>query len=264
LLLLVSVTVNPPVGATPLSMTVPVEEPPPDSVEGFKDSEERTGGKIASVLPIELAPRDTVILADVFAATGDVEIPNVVVLVPAGTDTDVGTFAAAWLLVTAITSPPTGAAELILIEPVALAPPVKLVGTNEKVENVGALTVNTAEAELAPIAALIVAEVLARTATVWTVNVPLVLPDSIVTDEITVAEAVDDESVTTAPCADAFLAIETVPVEFAPPTTEVGERVTFATVCALARATGQAANRTTKARRQSMGAHISQGPRISL
>src|SRR6267143_267174 len=40
-LLLESATVAPPVGAAPLSVTVPVEEFPPVTVVGFSDSDER-------------------------------------------------------------------------------------------------------------------------------------------------------------------------------------------------------------------------------
>ena len=43
-LLLESVTVAPPAGAAPLSVTVPVEEFPPMTVVGFSDSDERLGG----------------------------------------------------------------------------------------------------------------------------------------------------------------------------------------------------------------------------
>ena len=43
-LLLESVTVAPPAGAAPLSVTVPVEEFPPVTLVGFSESDERVGG----------------------------------------------------------------------------------------------------------------------------------------------------------------------------------------------------------------------------
>ena len=43
-LLLESATCAPPVGAAPLSVTVPVEEFPPTTLVGFSESEERVGG----------------------------------------------------------------------------------------------------------------------------------------------------------------------------------------------------------------------------
>jgi hypothetical protein len=47
-LLLVSVTTAPPAGATPLSITVPVDPVPPVTLAGFTETEEITGGLIAS------------------------------------------------------------------------------------------------------------------------------------------------------------------------------------------------------------------------
>jgi hypothetical protein len=48
-LLLVSITTAPPVGAAPFSVTVPVEGVPPVTVAGLKDTDERAGGFTVSV-----------------------------------------------------------------------------------------------------------------------------------------------------------------------------------------------------------------------
>ena len=47
-MLLERVTLAPPVGAGPLSMTVPVDRPPAFSAEGFSDTEDNAAGAMAS------------------------------------------------------------------------------------------------------------------------------------------------------------------------------------------------------------------------
>src|SRR2546422_11475374 len=56
-LLLESVTTAPPVGAAPLSVTVPVEEFPPATLVGFRVSKERAGDAGAD----EDSSRDTIV-----------------------------------------------------------------------------------------------------------------------------------------------------------------------------------------------------------
>lgn len=54
-LLLVSVTTAPPLGARPLRVIVPVEDEPPVTLAGLSVSEESVGGFIVSV-PVRLVP----------------------------------------------------------------------------------------------------------------------------------------------------------------------------------------------------------------
>ncbi len=90
----------------------------------------------------------------------------------------------------------------------------------------------TAELELRD--ALMTAVVFEATAMVETVNVAVVLPAGTITEALTVAEALDDESATRDASSDALLASLTVPVEVVPPTTLLGARLSFVTDCGWA------------------------------
>jgi hypothetical protein len=128
-LLLVSATVNPPVGAAELIVTVPVEPAAPSTLVGDRVTLVNAAGVTVSVA-VWLAPLSVpVIVADWLVATAYVVIGNVAVIWPAATVTLVPTVAAdVLLLVSAMLSPPVGAAELIVTVPVEPAAPSTLVG----------------------------------------------------------------------------------------------------------------------------------------
>jgi hypothetical protein len=123
-----SVTVTPPEGAAPVSVTVPVEDAPAVTLVGVSTSDFGTGALIASVAVFVTPLAAAAITAGVLAATGTVVIVKVAVVAPAATVTLDGTVAAALLEDNATTTPPDGAALASLTVPVEDAPPVTLVG----------------------------------------------------------------------------------------------------------------------------------------
>jgi len=138
-LLLESVTCAPPVGAGPLSVTVPVEEFPPVTLVGFSVSDERVGGgggagvtvsEADLVAPLKVAEMATV--AD--AATALVLTVKVALVAPAATVTLEGTLAAVLLLESVTCAPPVGAGPLSVTVPLEEFPPVTLVGFSESEE----------------------------------------------------------------------------------------------------------------------------------
>jgi len=157
---------------------------------------------------------------------------NVALVAPAGTETVAGTVAAEVLLDVRFTvRPPVGAALLIVTVPVELVPPVTVVGLTDTPVTVGAVTVRVAVLFDVPIEAVIVGVALAATATVLTVNVAVVAPAVTVTGVVTVATPVAlDASVTAIPPVGAGPLIVTVPVDWLPPTTDVGFRLSPLTV----------------------------------
>jgi len=84
-LLLLSDTEIPPLGAAPVSFTVPVELAPPTTVLGMSDSELNTGAVTVSVADFIEPPLLAVIVTGVENATGIVETLNVAFVAPAGT-----------------------------------------------------------------------------------------------------------------------------------------------------------------------------------
>lgn len=97
-LLLLSETEIPPLGAAPVSFTVPVEPAPPTTVLGASDSELKTGAVTVIVADFSDPPLLAVIVTGVADATGMVETLNVAFVAPAATVTLEGTAAAEELL----------------------------------------------------------------------------------------------------------------------------------------------------------------------
>ena len=169
-------------------------------------------------------------------ATPLVVIVKVAVVDPAAMVTLAGTCAADVLLLCKVTTaPPEGAAPFKVTVPVELFPPTTEVGFLAIEESVAALTVRVV-VRVMPYVPVIVTDVFAVTGVVVMVKVALVDPAAMVTLEGTCATAVLLLcKVTSAPPAGAAPFKVTVPVELAPPTTEVGlleieERVAALTV----------------------------------
>jgi hypothetical protein len=127
-LLLVSMTVVPPTGAGPESVTVPVEEEPASTAVGDKVREVRAGGLTSKVVLIVTVPSDALIVAVTGPATGVVPMLKFADIDPERTVTDAGTEAQAWSLVRLIDVPVEGAGAFKATLPKAAAPPVTVVG----------------------------------------------------------------------------------------------------------------------------------------
>jgi hypothetical protein len=229
-LLLLSVTTAPPVGAALLNVTVPVEELPPVTLVGFRLTPERAAPGAVTVRFAEAVPLYVPeMLTEVVVPTATVVTVNVALVAPAATVTFAGTVATDVLLLESVTTaPPVGAALFSVTVPVEVAPPVTDAGLTLSEEIAGGFTVTT---NVSVVLLLSVAEIVtcvaAATALVLTVNVALVAPAATVTLAGTVAtEVLLLLKVTTAPPIGAELFSVTVPVEVVPPVTVAGLTLT--------------------------------------
>jgi hypothetical protein len=145
---LVSVTVSPPVGAKPSSVTVPVEGFPPTTLAGATVTEEREAGRTVSVAVLVTPEYTAVMVTEVETATPVVPTVNVAVVAPAATVIEAGTVAAAVLELDSVTTaPPAGAAAVNVTVPVAGLPPTIVDGatlTDVSAAATGGVTVNAA------------------------------------------------------------------------------------------------------------------------
>lgn len=143
-LLLVSVTTTPPVGAAAFNVTVPVAlARPPMTVVGFSDTE-RSIGLTVRVAVLLTPPCAAVIVMVLFAVTTVVVTANVADEAPAATVTLAGTEATAGVALDSVTAePPAGAGPFRLTVPVEPLPPVTDVGFKETESSRG-LTVSVA------------------------------------------------------------------------------------------------------------------------
>lgn len=226
-------TVRPPAGAADEIVTVPVAPIPPTVVVLSSASAVTVGPLITRFAFAEVPLEAAVIFAVVFGPTAVVVIVKVPVVAPAARVAVAGTVAAALSEASATTSPPTGAGLEIVIVPVEVAPPSRVVGLRARPVTFGPVTVRFAVADEAEPVALMAAMVLTPTATVVMLNVAEVAPAGIVTVAGTTTAGLSDVSGIGIPPAAAGLAMVTVPTEAAPPRTEVGLRASVVTAGAF-------------------------------
>jgi len=188
----------------------------------------KAGALIVNETPIEELPRVPLIVAMVLTATGVVVTGNVALVAPAAMVTGLVTFAAMLLEETVTASPPAGAALEIVIVPVELTPPIRVLGDSVTVFKVGAVTVSVADFFDMPALAEIVAVAFLATATVLTVKVAVVALAATFALVETVAEELFEAKVTTTPLAGAAAESVIVPFELLPPATLAGDRVILA------------------------------------
>jgi len=160
--------------------------------------------------------------ADVVLVTADVLIVKVAVDAPDGTVTLAGIVADPLLEDSVTSAPPVPAAPFSVTVPVAVFPPTTVVGDTVRLVRAGAETVKMAVLLIPAREPVMVAETVELTEVVETENVADVAPAATVTEPGTVALEELDVSVTTDPPGPAAPVSVTVPVELAPPRTEVG------------------------------------------
>ena len=232
--LLESFTTVPVDGAGPLSVTVPLRAVPPRIDAGFKLRDASIAGVTVRCVLLLLEPRDPVIVATVVPDTPIVVTANDAVFEPVGTVTEDGTIALALLEVSVTIVPPDGAKPLTVTVPEDDVPPTTEDGDTKTDVTVGTGSiVSVAVTDAAPSAAVITAGVTVVTGLVEIVKVVLVEPAAtIMLDGTTALLAPEDSAITVPPTGEGPVRV-TVPVNEAPPMTEVGDTETPATVKTL-------------------------------
>ena len=134
-------TTSPPLGAGPLSVTVPVDKVPPVTDAGDTDKLVGTGGVTVRVAEDDEDPCMAVIFADTKAATGDVVMVKLAEVAPAATVTLAGKTAKELLDDSPITVPLAGATPLSVTTPVDGFPPTTEFGETVTLTNSGALPI---------------------------------------------------------------------------------------------------------------------------
>jgi len=124
--------VEPPDGAGPLNVTVPVVFEPPITEFGVTLTDANPEFEIVSVAVADLVPDVAVMMAVPLFAVSEVTIGKVTVVEAFGTITKAGTVADVELLVRVTTSPPTGAKPASVTVPVELPPEETTVGFRDR------------------------------------------------------------------------------------------------------------------------------------
>jgi hypothetical protein len=132
-LVLVSVITAPPAGAGPLSVTIPVDAPPPPRIVGVrvKEMAEAVGFTLRTVLRVFPAS-EAVSVAETVVVTVCVVAENVAEVAPPKTVTVPGTVTAALLLVNVMAAPAVGAAPLNVMVPTDVLLPTTVLGFTTK------------------------------------------------------------------------------------------------------------------------------------
>ena len=215
-------TTEPPEGAGPLSLTVPVDEVPPTTEVGVTESPLRvTGLMVKDAVTVDV-PITPLIVDVVKLATERVVTVKVADVEPDGTVTDEGVLALALLDDKVTTVPPGPAGPFKLNVPVDDDPPVTVVGERVRPSSPAGLILKVSEPLLPPRVAVIEAVTVVETAVVVTVNVVEVAPAATTTVDGKVAsELFVDKSMVRPPVGAGPFRV-TVTVAGFPPITVVG------------------------------------------
>jgi len=225
---LINVTTVPPEGAGDCSVTIPEVFRPPVTLAGVNVTERITGAAMTSVpdfvTPFTAARIDALTLA----RTGRVVTVTDAFIAPARIVTFAGTMASAMDVLSSTTTPPAGAGASMVIVATDDLPPATDVGKRVTEMGAGPRTVSGVVTVTPLLVALIVAMAFVAIGVVVTVKVAVIAPATTVTLAGTVAEVRLDESSTIRPPVGAGPDSVTVPVNDAPPRTDVGDTVTLA------------------------------------
>jgi len=200
----VKVTIAPPVPAGPESVTVPVDVLPPVTVEGLSVILCSVAGVIVRVVVTGVPVRVAEMVAEVLAFTDKVVMLKFAEVFPAGTVTVDGGVAFALLDANFTTIPAVGAAPLSVTVPVEGVPPVTEVGETATLTKAGGVTVRVPVFETVPNVPVRVAFAVVETGVVETVKLAELAPAATVTEDGSVAFALFEARVTTAPDGPAF------------------------------------------------------------
>ena len=231
-MLLVRLTVSPPVGASPVSVTVPVVICPETTFAGLNETAMTTAG-----FTVRAAGRAVplgnvaVMLGLVLAGTASVVTLNVPLLFPPAILKLAGTVAAPVLLLINVTvNPEGGAGPVSTSVPTDPVPPVTGFGLSVSDMMPAGLTTRLPLILLAPSVAVTITVFVVATPTVVAVNVCEELPPAMLTLAGTVTDRSELFNVTVTPPVGAGWLSVTVPVELVPPVTVPGLKLTPATV----------------------------------
>jgi hypothetical protein len=125
-------TTSPPVGATPLSFTVPVVLAPPTTLTGLREREVRVGARIVTLNVFASPLRDAVIVATLFFATAEEVRVKVPFVVPLSIWSDAGTLAKVSLDDNKTLCPGAPLIPVKLTVPASEVPPTADVGLKER------------------------------------------------------------------------------------------------------------------------------------
>jgi len=232
-LLLVTVTRRPPVGAGPLTVIVPVLVLPPVTLVGESVSETKAAWLTVKVAVCEIAPWVPVTTTTVGLGVAVVVALKVALICPAGIVTDAGTTTNLLPLLSLTIMPPFGARPLRVAVPTLPAPPMTVFGLKLSDANEIGDIVSVAVSEKPFNEAEIVATVCTVTALAVTVNVADICPAGIVTEDGTTADLLLLMRLMVKPPAFAGPLRVTVPVDVVAPATDAGFSETEARVTAV-------------------------------
>lgn len=130
----------PPLGAVPLSVTLPDATAPPVTLL-VSDTDEIASGAMVTLAVFE-SPAYEAVMVTLVALNGDsAEMVKLLLETPAGIETELGTDAELLLAVRETTAPPLGAGPESLIVPVPLRSLITVVGETETDESLVGVTV---------------------------------------------------------------------------------------------------------------------------